>query len=320
MIIFLHGPDTFRSKRKLAEFKGKFIREIDKSGLNIEQIDASNLDFSALEKAVLTPPFLVKKRMVIINNLLSEPKNKILHENVEKLLAKTQVQKVIIIFWEGDLGATAQKTALAKKLINEKLAHRFDLLDTAGLSAWTLFEIKKRGSTISKAALSLLCAEVGSNLWQMNSEIEKLTAATGKKEITENLVKELVAAKLQEDIYQLTDAIGQKNSGKAVLLIREHLESGTAPLELLGKITWQFRNLLLVKEFIEKNGQGYAPDRIAFQLKLHPYVVKKTLSHAKNFSLSSIKTQYAILLDADRKMKSTNIDPELLLSLMVVRK
>ena len=29
MIIFLYGPDTFRSKEKLKMFKEKFIREVD---------------------------------------------------------------------------------------------------------------------------------------------------------------------------------------------------------------------------------------------------------------------------------------------------
>ena len=62
MIIFLYGPDTFRSKEKLKMFKEKFIREVDKSGLNLIDLDAEKMTITDLNKAVATQSFLAKKR------------------------------------------------------------------------------------------------------------------------------------------------------------------------------------------------------------------------------------------------------------------
>ena len=70
--MFLYGPDTFRSRRKLKEIKQKFIADVDKSGLNIEQLDGENLDLVNFEKAITSPPFLAKKRLVIIENVISK--------------------------------------------------------------------------------------------------------------------------------------------------------------------------------------------------------------------------------------------------------
>lgn len=69
MIIYLFGPDTFRSRRKLNQIKQKFINEIDKSSLNVELLNGQALDVAEFEKAIFTPPFLAKKRMVIIEDL-----------------------------------------------------------------------------------------------------------------------------------------------------------------------------------------------------------------------------------------------------------
>ena len=51
MIIFLYGPDTFRSRRKLKEIKDKFIDQVDKSALNVEALDGTKLEMADFEKA-----------------------------------------------------------------------------------------------------------------------------------------------------------------------------------------------------------------------------------------------------------------------------
>jgi DNA polymerase-3 subunit delta len=116
----------------------------------------------------------------------------------------------------------------------------------------------------------------------------------------------------------LTDALGQKNKKAAVKLIANQFKSGVAPTELLSKVIWQYKNLLLLKSFVEKNGPGYPSQRLSYQLGLHPFVVKKTIGQVKNYELHTLKKIYRQLLKIDHKIKTSQADPEVLFDLLIV--
>ncbi len=48
MIIFLYGPDTFRSRRLLREMKDKFIKDADQDGDSLDIVDGQSATISSL--------------------------------------------------------------------------------------------------------------------------------------------------------------------------------------------------------------------------------------------------------------------------------
>jgi DNA polymerase-3 subunit delta len=328
MIIFLYGPDTFRSRRKLKEIKDKFIKEVDKSGLNIEVLDGSKLEPSEFEKAISTQPFLANKRLVIIEDLISKNKGQKIQKEILEMLDQKNIESTIIVFWESGLSGSKEKKSkltaqrshlLANRLKQERYAQEFNLLEPAEVFAWTNLEFKNRDGKIQPAALRLLVDLVGNDLWQMNSEIDKLLAFTQNKTIATADINSLVKTKLDEDIFKLTEAIGHKNKKVALKLIADQLKSGTTASELLAKIVWQFKNLLLVKEFSQSYGQAYPAQRLTYQLGLHPFVIKKTLTQIKNYQLETLKHIYQHLLKIDYQIKTSQANPEVLLDLLIIK-
>ncbi|MDX9893638.1 MAG: DNA polymerase III subunit delta [Patescibacteria group bacterium] len=328
MIIFLYGPDTFRSHRKLEELKAKFIKEVDKSALNIEILDGVDLEPAEFEKAVSTPPFLAKKRLVIIKNLITKNKGQKIQKEILTTLEKPNLTDTIIIFWEGEVGTPTKsrsKTAgqrsqsLLNRLKQEKYAQEFNLLTESELQRFIQAETKNQGIKIESPAIRLLANLVGNDLWQLNNEIQKLSAFAKNQPITTTQIAELVKTKIDENIFNLTDALGQKNKSLALKLVADQLANGMMPTELLSKITWQFKNLLLVKDFVQENGQGYPPSRLTYQLGLHPFVIKKTMSQVSQHQLPTLKKIYRQLLKIDRQIKTSQINPEVLFDLLIVK-
>ena len=113
--------------------------------------------------------------------------------------------------------------------------------------------------------------------------------------------------------------MGQKNKPLALKLISDQLKSGVSPIELLAKIVWQFKNLLLVKEFSENFGFGYQTERLTSRLGLHPFVIKKSQEQAKFYSLPDLKKTYLQLLETDYKLKTSQIDSEVLFDLLIAK-
>lgn len=331
MIIFLYGLDTFRSRQKLKELKEKFIKEVDKAGLNLTTLNGATLETPEFEKAVSTSPFLAKKRLVVIEDLISKNLGQKIQKEILNILDKNKLSDTIIIFWESgiqDAGSKKKKSKtsirrsnlLFERLKKEKYVQEFKLLEPAAVKKWALTEIKKRGGKIDPAALSMLVDFIGNDLWQFSSEIEKLLAySSSGGEISPNDVKNLVKTKLDDDIFRLTDAIGQKNKKLALKLIADQFKNGILPTQLLTKIIWQFKNLLLIKSFMQNYGAGYPAERQSFQLGLHPFVIKKTLNQVKNYNLADLKNIYSQLIDVEYKIKTSPVDPEVLLDLLIVK-
>ncbi|MBU1164604.1 DNA polymerase III subunit delta [Patescibacteria group bacterium] len=319
MFIFLYGPDTFRSREKLTELKKKFISTVDKSALNLETLDGVKLDLNKFRGAVLAEAFLAKKRMVVVENIFLKPLKKNSHE-VLKTLSEIKNEN-IIVFWDGDVGAKKLKDSSAvlfAKLEKERYSQKFDLLNEAQLRKWVNSKIKTEKGEIDIIAVNMLVNWVGDDLWQMNSEIDKLLAYCKNRKIDAQAVEMMTKNKLEENIFELTDALGQKNKARALKLISDQLESGTPETVLLSKITWQFKNLLQVKSLAD-NEPANASYKIAKELGLHPFVVKKSLGQVRNFSLDELKKIYRQLLAIDFSIKTSATSAKTLFDLLVAK-
>lgn len=314
MIHFLYGEDDYRSRQRLAQIKKDF--KAKHGGMNLFVFDKES-DFDEIKRSILTMSFFGKKKMVILENMILE-RDRGDQEKIKKMLEEKNIpDSVDLIFWER--GLPPQNNELFKMLLKQK-CERFDLLFGWRLSKWIEDEVKKRGGAIEKETVQKLASFVGNNLWQMSGEIDKLLAYQGLKKgkvskINSEDINLLVKAKLDENIFNLTNAIGRKDAKKAITLLYDQIALGQHPVYLLKMITFQFRNLLLVKDLQEK---GEGASKISDKAHLHPYVVEKTLPQCQNFSLSKLKKIYQKLLDTDIVFKKSKLDPSLALSLLIV--
>ncbi len=318
MIIFLYGEDTFRSKQKLKEFSHKFTRDIDSSSLNIAILDGASLDVESFKQAIYAGGFLVRKRMIIIENFLEKNKGKKIADDILELLKKKEPDynkhnSNIIIFWErlGQKSFEYKGKVLSGKLFNYlkkgEYAFEFSFLEKNKLISWTRERIKNRGGNIRLDALQLLTDLVGRNLWKMSNEIDKLIFYRGGIiEIKD--VKELVKSQFNEKIFKLTDAIADQNKKEFIKLLNNHMEAGIDPSYILSMLIRQFRLLICALDRINNN--PYA--NLAKDLKVPLFVEQKLKKQARKYKMGQLKNIYGKLLAIDVKIKQGYFNIELL--------
>jgi DNA polymerase-3 subunit delta len=319
MIIYLYGADTFRSRQKLKIFIEKFKKEVDASGINIDKFEAKNLTPEVFSKTIKASPFLANKRMIVIEDCATLTKASPLLTAIDQELKNLADRKIIVIFWDGEISVVASKYPLIIKLKKEKLAQSFSLLTAIETKKWASQQLASLGAKIDQVVLNELCDRVGNDLWRLNTEIQKLSAMARGKNITTEMVELLTSSSLEESTFALTDALSNKQTARALKLLEQQLKDGVSATEILGIITWQFRNLLLIKTFIEENGTGYPPQRIATQLNLHPFVVKKIIAQSSRFELERLKETYRRLAKTDFALKTSQADAFALLDLLIVK-
>jgi DNA polymerase III subunit delta len=320
MIIFLYGEDTYRSSQKLNQIKDKFIKEVDSSGMNLTTLDGAKLKFEEFNQQVKASPFLARKRMVIVKNLISDNKSKEIQKEIVELLNtewKNPKEDNILIFWESsNHSKTKTKSALWDRLVKEKFAEEFEPLKPVQLNSWVEKEIINRGAKIEKSSIPLLAALVGNDLWQMSGEIEKLINYCQDKPITSAEIEKLVKAKFDDNIFNLIDALSTNNKKLALKLISDQFNLEADAMYLLSMLIRQFRILLLTKEMAGQN-LHLSKEKISKDLSLHPFVAQKALWQINNFTFDKLKQIYARLLDMDFKIKTSSLKPRVLFDLFI---
>jgi len=314
MIFFYYGEDSFRAKEKIDSLIEKFVREVDKNSYNIERLDGENLDSEDFFRTVSALGFLADKKMVVIKNLLANKKLKGWQEALLAFLEKQKdsLEENYLIFWQTDKPDARGK--VFKKLSQFKYSEEFAPLRFQQLPVWIKGKLASYQKEISEAALRLLINYVGSDLWQMSQEIHKLAHYSKKSTIEEMDVKEIVQAKVDDNVFSLIDALGRRDRALALKLMEEKLNSGTNHQYLLTMIVRQFRLMIKTKALGE---QAKNPAGLAKTLKIHPLTAEKILMQSQNYELAQIKKIYAKLLDLDEKFKTSAGQEKILLTKMI---
>lgn len=305
MIIFLYGKDTYRMKQKLKEIVAGY-KSVRQSGLNLRYFEGEEILINFKDEIRQTSMFKEKKLAVLLNPFNNA---EFKQEFLEEAEAFLKSEDIIVIYQEELVN---KSNTLFKFLKKEAKTQEFKLLMGQKLNNWIKKEVEKYQAKIDLEALHLLIDYIGNDLWRMSNEIKKLASYT--KQIDTKCVKLLIRSKIETDIFKTIEAIAQKNKKRALDLLHKHLENGDSPLYLLSMINYQFRNLLIVKDLIEKSQPYYV---ILKKSGLHPFVVRKTYYSAQQFNLSELKDIYTKIFKIDREIKTGRIEPGTALDLLI---
>jgi len=338
MIIFIYGPDTFRSRQKLKEFKKKFLVEVDQTGNSLIELDGEKINLEKINESIGPVSLFARKRMVVIENLFKNKGQEVFGQVLE-YLKKIKNEDNIIIFWD-EIEEKVKHPNYKKGLFDFLCAQKYSLhvkgLTNNEIINWTIKEIENQNGKINRFAAQTLVSLADGNSWQINNEINKLInykkAQTEKNQLNIkdpsgvvqpeiiNISKEdvelLVKGRVDENIFALTDAIGNKNKALAVKLYEEQLEAGLTDGYLLSMITRQFRILFQVRQALD---MGMNSIKITNLLKLHSFVVQKSITQLRSFTLENIKQILEELINIDYKMKSGKGEVRIMLGLLIVK-
>lgn len=318
MLIYLYGPDTLRSRRYLRDLIEQFKKQRDPKGYNVKHLDGKTAETSLVLAEIMSLPFLAEKRMVIIENLLSSSDKELLaavknkKELLEAVKNKIEHKKIseatILIVWQGEaLGKVKEVKELDTLLKLEKYAQEFLLLTGAQLTSWIQKEVATKGGTIQNDALQYLAQHAGTDMWHVQTLVNQLVAHTTTTDdslqpITTADVQLFLDEKIDDNVFNLVDAVMQGNRKIAFKLLEGQRQLGHEDGKLFGLIIWQVRTLLSIADILER--RQLSSDEIAREIGVHPFVVKKNLGAVKKHSLASLTKIYEELLSMDIKIKT----------------
>jgi len=240
-----------------------------------------------------------------------------------KKIYKVLEQHGVILHFAAAKSATATKETL--KAEAQKLLNRYE-------------------KTMTTAAWTALGRKTGYELRPSLNELQKLIHYAGDRSVIEEQDVELVVGKTKDDsIFDLTNALAEKNAAAALAALKALLDQGEHHLMILTMISREIR-LLLQASILINSGRlpkiNPAMDFAWFQknvypavaqlaatfspkddvlVRKHPYVVFNALRNCKRFSYPVLVGYLDDLVNIDRGMKSSATDPQLLLERFLMK-
>lgn len=303
MFHLFHGPDGYSQRETLAGLLAK-EGDADMLSLNTTRLDA-RVTFSELQGACDAMPFLARVRVVLVENLFTSIPDKAFMDKLEAYLPRLPGTTRLIFLESQALSDSHRIIRLAKE---ERIGYvrKFELPQGNELERWVRDHVAERGGRITPQAVNMLAVNVGGDLPAMTNEIEKLVLYKGEEETIEAADVELLSPYAAEsNIFELVDALGNRQAARAAELFHKKINEGVDPFYLFSMFIRQFRLLLQTKSLLEA---GERPAGIAEQLKQRPFVADKLVRQARNYTLPQLEQIYGRLLDIDVDAKTGKAD------------
>jgi DNA polymerase III subunit delta len=329
LLHILIGEDDFSIRQALAAIK-KSAGDPAALMPNTTVLEGARVTPEQLHAACETVPFLAEKRLVIVEGLLEhfEPKKKNSKKSSPRQPTPAEDYQPIaaaiknlpdftelVLIGGGDIKST---NPLLHEIAPKAKVSFFPLLKKRDqLVPW----IEKRVALQSKAGISKKAADlmarlVGSDLWTMANEVDKLVLYAGGRAIEELDVKTIVSNVHETSVFEMVDAIIESRVAIAQQLLQRLFQQGMTPAQVLVMLARQARIIFQVKE-MRSAGRSRADIKTRLGLTSE-FVINKAWEQADKYSPSRLKEVYHKLLDADIAVKTGKYDsPELALDVLL---
>ena len=336
-IFLFFGEDDFSCKRKVDHWKAEFVKKYSAEAVTVIQAgELSEIDIVKSLQTHLTPSlFSIKKLIIVRDDLPSKAAQTQLAEYLLNNL-DTIPKDFFVIFWQsqkpdGRLGFT-------KKFMSKVTVTEFELPHGVMLNAWITAMAKTLGATITAVAADKLAQFLGRDLfeekkaggrviarkeafdlWQVYSELLKLSATTTNIDVSE--VNALVRPKIPDSVFALTEQMVAKNQKGAFIALENFLanqtvEEKTSMIKIVALLAEQLRSLLVVSLLSQ---EGMNNDRIAEKLEWTSGRVFITARNARNITLPKLKLLLSNLQAIDYRIKSSDTNIKLDLDLFLAQ-
>jgi DNA polymerase-3 subunit delta len=307
-LYLLYGEETYLRRQYRDKLKAALVPQED--AMNCSVYSGKDINANEVVDLAGTMPFFAERRVVIVENSgwFKSGNDQI------AALVKSLPDTTCMIFVEAEVD---KRGKLYKAVTANGCAALCEMQDEATLRKWVMGLLKKENKTITPDALNLLLDKTGTNMENIRREVEKLVCYRYYEDgITAADVEELCIVQIQNQIFDMVEAVAQKKQKQALGLYYNLLALKEAPMKILALTARQFHMLLQVKEMKSK---GYQESDIARQTGLNPYFLKKKyIPQAAQFKLPQLEAALRTCVEAEENIKTGRMSDMLSVELIIV--
>ncbi len=305
-IIVYYGEDTFYIRSKISQLIKKY--EIDDFNLTTYDMEETRLS-DAISDAQ-TIPFMSERKIVVLKNahFLSTVKRKGDPDQplayLENYLDNPTEETLLIISVPHD--KLDNRNKLVKKLKEKATVSECKLKGPSDLAGWARRQAANAGLAIDNDALNLFISRVKHSTELAFLEMRKLLLySKDQKAIDEATVRNLVTKNIEDNVYEITNAILAQQTSRALEIYQDLITYSEDPLRILSIIITKYREMAQVKTLLEK---GMSQEDIQRHFRVKSGRAYYMVQNARGVPKDRIEDHLRYLEELDFYIKSGRVD------------
>lgn len=311
-----YGEETFLLQHYLGQMKKLLIDPLTES-FNYHRLNKENFDLRTLADAVESLPMMAEHTMVWVDEI--DP-FKLPESDREKLVELfsdiPEYCTVVLTFETTPWKPDKRLKKLWQVFDSQGQIVEFGRQDQRQLIAWVQRHFAANSKQIAPELANYLIDITGGTMTVLAGEISKISAYSGAEHIARSDIDAVTEPVMDAIVFQMTDLMGEGKYGAALQKLQQLLKMQQEPIAILGAIGSHFRRIGTAKTLLD-NGKNSGD--MAKLCGMSEYPARKVMESAKRFSAAFCALSAELIMETDRKMKTSYDAPERLLEVLVMR-
>ena len=306
-VYLLYGEEAYLKKQYKDKLKNAMADPEDT--MNFAAYEGKNINAKEVIDLAETLPFFADRRVILIENSgFFKGSCEDLAEYMKQIPETTR-----FIFVEEEID---KRSKLYKAVKSAGKIVEFTTQTEELLTRWILSRLKKEGKNITGSVMQLFLSKTGSNMGNIDRELEKLICYCMDKNVIEATdVEAVTTEQTTNKIFDMVNAIAEHDQKKALDLYYDLLTLKEPPMRIMYLISRQFQILLNIKDM---SGKGFDNATIAKNAGIPPFAVKRNMAQARGFSMQQLKQAIRDGVDFEESVKTGRMNDQMAVELFIV--
>ena len=307
-VYLFFGEEDYLKQQYKGRMKNALCPEEDT--MNFSLFQGKKTEPKAVIDLAETMPFFAERRVIFLEDT-GFFKNQC--QDLPEYMASLP-EYLCMVFVESEVDKRSRMYKAVKKYGR---AVEFVRQDSSTLMRWVLGILKREGKKITQRDMELFLERTGTDMGNIENELEKLLSYTmGREVITASDIKEVCTMQITNHIFDMLRAVTEKKQKKALDLYYDLLALKEPPMRILFLLARQFNLILQVKEL---SGEGYDQSATAKRTGLQPFVVRNYMAYARKYGTQELRDMVQECVELETKVKTGKMTDALSVELLLVK-
>ncbi|HHW31554.1 MAG TPA: DNA polymerase III subunit delta [Clostridiaceae bacterium] len=217
-----------------------------------------------------------------------------------------------LVFYEEEID---KRLKIVNAVKNNGLIVEFEYQNSTELVKWVIKVFNTYNKKISEELAAQLVNYCEPAMTDILNEINKIILYMGDRKVANaNDLEQVCTKSIKSKIFDLTDAISEKNSTRALKLLNDMVLLKEPIPKIIFMIARQFRLILEMKLMLNDKVNIKT---VASKLKIHPFIAGKIANQAKRLSTDTLKKALERTYELDGDIKTGKINDRIAVELLI---